>query len=322
MSRPEDLLPPDLFYNDAESAKYTTSSRIRQIQASMTHRALELLNLSDPSFVLDLGCGSGLSGEILSQAGHTWVGMDISPSMLDVALQRQQQRQSSEAVESNRNGKTSTNGTLDSESDGDAMDDSQSSHDSLENDVTDGGEGDLFLADMGQGLPFRAGAFDAAISISALQWLCNVESTQSQTTAESRLRRFFDTLYVALRRPSRAVIQFYPRNNAQRTMITQAAIRAGFGAGLLEDDGGTKNVKVYLVLTVGGGDITGVVEGWEGVDVEDARAVREAKTKHGKGQMRKGGKAWVLGKKEKMRAKGKVVKGDSKYTGRSRGPKF
>ena len=49
------------------------------------------------------------------------------------------------------------------------------------------------------------------------------------------------------------------------------------------------------------------MDGWEGVDVEDARAVREAKMKNGKGvKGEKGGKAWVLGKKEKMRAKGKV----------------
>lgn len=30
-------------------------------------------------------------------------------------------------------------------------------------------EGDLVLGDLGEGLPFRAGAFDGAISISALQ---------------------------------------------------------------------------------------------------------------------------------------------------------
>jgi len=33
-------------------------------------------------------------------------------------------------------------------------------------------EGDLYEMDMGHGLPFRPGVFDAAISISALQWLC------------------------------------------------------------------------------------------------------------------------------------------------------
>jgi len=50
----------------------------------MTHRALELLNLSPdgPAFLLDIGCGSGLSGEILDESGYIWAGVDISPSML------------------------------------------------------------------------------------------------------------------------------------------------------------------------------------------------------------------------------------------------
>lgn len=58
----------------------------------MTYRALELLNLpesSTPSFLLDIGCGSGLSGEILEEAGHLWVGCDVAPSMLEVALERE-----------------------------------------------------------------------------------------------------------------------------------------------------------------------------------------------------------------------------------------
>lgn len=50
----------------------------------MTYRALELLNLppEQPAFLLDIGCGSGLSGEILEEEGYTWVGVDIAPSML------------------------------------------------------------------------------------------------------------------------------------------------------------------------------------------------------------------------------------------------
>lgn len=264
--------PPDLYYNDNESAKYTTSSRIQNIQASMTHRAIELLGLTEPSFILDVGCGSGLSGEILSEDDHTWIGLDISPSMLDIALQREV-------------------------------------------------EGDLFLSDMGQGLPFRAGSFDAAISISAIQWLCNADT--SSVSPEGRLRRFFDTLYACLRRGGRAVCQFYPKNDQQRSMISSAAIRAGFGAGILEDDGGTKNAKLYLVLTVGGGDVTGAVRGMEGVNVEDnRRAARELNGKRKRGQEVKGSKGWIMRKKEQMKNKGKIVKPDSKYTGRRRGPKF
>ncbi|KAJ6020804.1 18S rRNA (guanine(1575)-N(7))-methyltransferase [Penicillium herquei] len=275
MSRPEDQLPPDLFYNDNESRKYTTSSRIRNIQADMTNRALELLDLKSPSFILDIGCGSGLSGDILSQEApedggpHTWIGMDISPSMLDVALQREV-------------------------------------------------EGDLFLADIGQGVPFRPGSFDAAISISAIQWLCNAET--SDVSPEGRLKRFFEGLYASLRRGGRAVCQFYPKNDVQRSMISGAAIKAGFGAGMLEDDPGTKNSKIYLVLTVGGGglsgDITGVVNGMDDVNVLDAR--RKAMEVNNARPARKGDRAWIMKKKEQMERKGKVVKHNSKFTGRKR----
>lgn len=34
-------------------------------------------------------------------------------------------------------------------------------------------EGDVAQLDLGHGLPIRPGSFDGAISISALQWLCN-----------------------------------------------------------------------------------------------------------------------------------------------------
>jgi 18S rRNA (guanine1575-N7)-methyltransferase len=275
MSRPEDILPPDLFYNDTESRKYTTSSRIQKIQSDMTHRALDLLDLTSPSFILDIGCGSGLSGEILSASEedgtpggpHVWVGSDISGSMLGVALEKEV-------------------------------------------------EGDLFLADAGQGVPFRAGTFDAAISISAIQWLCNAES--SEESPAGRLSRFFNGLYAALRRGGRAVCQFYPKNDTQKKMVSQAAVKAGFGAGLLEDDPGTKNAKTYLVLTVGGGeldgDITGVVRGMDGIDVMDARRKGNVK----RGEERKGSKGWIIRKKEQMERKGKVVKANSKYTGRKR----
>ncbi|KAI8383003.1 S-adenosyl-L-methionine-dependent methyltransferase [Blakeslea trispora] len=90
MSRPEHIAPPEIFYGDDEARKYTDNSRITAIQAEMAYRALELLNLSEgPKYLLDIGCGSGLSGEILEEEGHTWVGMDISSAMLDVANERE-----------------------------------------------------------------------------------------------------------------------------------------------------------------------------------------------------------------------------------------
>ncbi|KAL8954040.1 MAG: hypothetical protein Q9222_000097 [Ikaeria aurantiellina] len=240
----------------------------------MTLRALELLELDFPSLIVDVGCGSGLSGEILSSVNptdggpHTWIGMDISASMLDVALQRDVQ-------------------------------------------------GDLLLSDIGQGLPFRPGTFDAAISISTIQWLCNADT--SEVEPQGRLAMFFNGLYASLRRGGRAVCQFYPKNSIQRDMISGAAIKAGFGAGILEDDPGTKNSKIYLVLTVGGGevqgDITGVVKNMRDVNVEHARRhTRSASNTVEK----KGSKAWIVRKKQQMEKRGKVVKASSKYTGRSR----
>ncbi len=41
------------------------------------------------ALILDIGCGSGLSGSVLSEHGHLWVGMDISRSMLNIAKQNE-----------------------------------------------------------------------------------------------------------------------------------------------------------------------------------------------------------------------------------------
>ena len=74
--RPEHSAPPEIFYNDDEARKYTDNSRIINIQRQLTERALELLALPNdgsPKFILDLGCGSGLSGEALTDQGHIWM---------------------------------------------------------------------------------------------------------------------------------------------------------------------------------------------------------------------------------------------------------
>ena len=141
-----------------------------------------MLPPDEPALLLDIGCGSGLSGEILSDAGHTWVGMDISSAMLSVGQDR-------------------------------------------------GMDGDVFEADMGQGLFFRPGVFDGAISISAVQWLCNAD--RSVHNPRARLRTFFQSLFNSLTRGARAVLQFYPENSDQLDLITSSAIRCGFTGGVV-----------------------------------------------------------------------------------------
>ncbi|GAB0197922.1 probable 18S rRNA (guanine-N(7))-methyltransferase [Grus japonensis] len=147
--RPEHRGPPELFYDEAEARKYTQNSRVVEIQSQMSERAVELLGLPEgrPCLLLDVGCGSGLSGDYISDEGHYWIGMDISPAMLDVAVEREV-------------------------------------------------EGDLLLADVGHGIPFRPGMFDGCISISAVQWLCNAD--KKSHSPSKRLYRFFSTLYTAL----------------------------------------------------------------------------------------------------------------------------
>ncbi|KGN50577.1 18S rRNA (guanine-N(7))-methyltransferase RID2 isoform X1 [Cucumis sativus] len=286
-SRPELQAPPEIFYNDAEARKYTSSSRIIEIQAKITDRALELLALPDdgvPRLLLDIGCGSGLSGETLSEHGHQWIGLDISQSMLNVALERET-------------------------------------------------DGDLLLGDMGQGLGIRPGVVDGAISISAVQWLCNAD--KSSHNPRLRLKAFFESLYKCLARGARAVLQVYPENVHQRELILGFAMRAGFAGGVVVDyPHSARSRKEYLVLTCGPPSISATVPKGKDGDYEScsdddiaeddenqtvrmaAPRKRQKITKRGKGR------EWVLKKKEQMRRKGNIVPPDSKYTARKRKARF
>ena len=190
MSRPELTGSASIFYNAREARKYDSSSRMVGIQREITLRAIELLKLPDDGakrFLLDIGCGSGLSGQVLSEHGHVWVGCDVSRDMLDVANERL------EALDGDES---------DGDDDGSANDMDSDNKDNVKN------SGDLMHHDMGTGLPFRPGTFDGCISISALQWLCY--SNASGQVPKHRLMRFFSSLYQVLRRGARAVLQFYP----------------------------------------------------------------------------------------------------------------
>lgn len=301
----------------------------------MTHRALSLLGLTTPSLILDVGCGSGLSGEILTDPSSHPTSRYTGPEAESEA-ESDADMSDSDASGANTNANADvdvaqTGGkeahthakSLSHEWIGIDISPSMLSVASFERAVT----GDLFLSDMGQGLPFRPGTFDGCISISAIQWLCSSPSSLDSEQPARRLKRFFDALFVALKRGARAVCQFYPRDRSQRNMIAKAAMSAGFGTGLLVDDEGTKGGKTYLVCSVGGGDITGVVRGL-GVDVEDGRRGRGGaggRGNAGEGNVKqsgKGSKEWILRKKDQAERRGKVVKADSRYTGRKRKTKF
>lgn len=184
-------------------------------------------------------------------------------------------------------------------------------------------EGDLLLGDLGNGLPLRAHVFDGAVSISAVQWLCNADTTGADPRA--RLRRFFATLYRALARGARAVLQLYPSGPEQAQMITSAALRVGFSGGLVVDFPNSTRAKKYFLVLMAGAS-TALPRPREGEGEEGVAMAGRRKRKHtaeggGGGSKRHPqgkGKEWVLKKKEQMRQKGIEVPQDSRFTARKR----
>lgn len=245
-----------------------------EIQQQLSERAVELLNLPDePLFILDIGCGSGLSGECLTEQDHVWVGVDISKSMLDVAVEREV-------------------------------------------------EGDLLLGDMGEGMPFRPGTFDAVISISALQWLCNAD--KKYHSPPKRMHKFFSTLYSSMARGARAIFQLYPENSSQLELLTTQAMRAGFSGGLVVDyPNSTKAKKMFLCLDAGGTtrQLPKALGEESGASNEVAYSgKRDHKRLRGKAP--KKSRDWILEKKERRRRQGRETRKDTKFTGRKRSCKF
>lgn len=272
--RPEHQAPPDIFYNESEATKYTQNSRIMKIQEEMSERAIELMCLPEDEscLILDVGCGSGLSGSVLEDHGNLWVGIDISTAMLAVAQDREI-------------------------------------------------EGDLVLGDMGHGMPFKAGTFDGAISISALQWLCNADHADHKPS--KRLFKFFSSLFACLSRTARAVFQFYPENSHQIELVTAEAMKAGFFGGLVVDfPNSTKAKKFFLVLMTGGSAPLPKALGTNDVDDRVRFTSKRDRFDKLKGKSLKKSRNWILEKKERRRRQGRTTRPDSVYTGRKRCGKF
>ncbi len=300
------------------------NSRIISIQTEMAERALELLALPEkdnvPRLILDLGCGSGISGEVLSAAGHNWMGMDISESMLRVAQSDLAEWENCEMEDH----------------DGERMD--QDSEEDEEDSIAPH-LSDLLLHDMGHGVCFRPGTFDGCISVSVLQWLFH--SNRSFEHPKKRLSRLFVTLHSALTRSARAVLQFYPSNSEQIDLALACASKAGFSGGVVVDyPNSTKAKKYYLCLMTGGNGVSmpmpkGLTEAsayeMDEEEEEEAQVSEQSKTvkigarkrqRMAKIQKSIKDRSWVLRKKEVYRKRGKDVREDSKYTARKRKPRF
>ena len=181
-------------------------------------------------------------------------------------------------------------------------------------------EGDLLLSDIGNGIPFRPGSFDACISVSVLQWLFNAES--SNTSSHRRLSRFFATLYSALKRGGKAVLQFYPETEGQSATVMAEAKRAGFGGGIVVDYPDSKKARKYYLCLVAGFTDSNTFSTPQGLTDEaiDQRSTKRRKADKRKQETRK---EFIVRKKELYRKRGKEgVPYDSKYSGRKRRTQF
>ncbi|KAF7682827.1 18S rRNA (guanine-N(7))-methyltransferase bud23 [Astathelohania contejeani] len=85
MVRPEYEGPPQQYYGKETAASYDQNTRIIDVQQSIASRCIQLLEIAQNSFLLDIGCGSGWSGSVISASGHQWLGVDISMDMLELA---------------------------------------------------------------------------------------------------------------------------------------------------------------------------------------------------------------------------------------------
>jgi 18S rRNA (guanine1575-N7)-methyltransferase len=259
-------IPPHEFYTGSVVVK-SSNSRYASIQQSLTERALEILDLHSqlPLLVLDLGCGSSTSGEVIRASGHIPCGVDIAPEMLLKAA------------------------------------------DHLPDDCHDS----LLRVDVGLGLPFRPGIFQAALGLDLLPWL--FRDYPGWAPHEKRIHTFFQSLHGCLQCGARAVFNFHPGGPDRAEFLTIITTRCGFGGGIRVDEPhSAKGKMAWLILEVGGAPVEGVDRMFAG-----SKGCRVDRSAH---PLKKGfnRKQWIIKKKERQRKLGQKVANDSKYTGRSR----
>ena len=85
---PEDYVLPEIYYTEERAKQYDSNSRIQKIQREMAQRALEILEITPPALFLDLGCGTGISMQVLTEEGFEVMGIDIAEPMLALARQK------------------------------------------------------------------------------------------------------------------------------------------------------------------------------------------------------------------------------------------
>lgn len=295
MTRPENKAPPaNIFY--AESKSYAVSSRMNVIQTEITEKCISFLNLEKPSLILDLGCGTGMSGRELARHGHHWVGCDISKEMLLMSKSyiedefESNTEMDSDFYRESGNIKKEEFVNNDFENYESKSGDSKNNHSETHlNPLA------LINLDISDCIPFKTGIFDAFISVSCFQWLFH-----NRNIPESRkiIRKLFTRLRDIVKFKGKGVIQFYSQHSDHTQVLVDEAIRIGFVAELLLDGEGKKR-KQFLLL-----DCTTKER-----KIKKTKKVDKVREK-------------IAKMKERRIKKGLSVSRDSKYSGRKRCKKF
>ncbi|PFH33315.1 methyltransferase [Besnoitia besnoiti] len=382
MSRPEYEASADVFYNALEAKKYARSSRMQAIQTQLTDRALELLLLpaasegngeTQPSLLLDLGFGSGISGARLADKGHFVVGVDISKCMLDEAVDAGNTEENADAILADL-GKplrfrpgvfdgaisisalqwlcsairsevpaatiatASASTREENEEDMESCEEDESDDDGHSRSRSPNADANEVAMSHDASSDGAATSTVNSLSAAAARGAALVPSAAGDAKPNApykRLRCLFQWLFASLKTGGRAVLQFYPDSPQQVEMVTSAALRSGFGGGIVVDyPNSTKAKKFFLVLWVGGShlpdqqqqlqQLQAAALGTDGpAHIESARRERQKNIRRGKSSKATvTRREWIEKKKEKQRLQGKKVRHESKYTGRKRKDRF
>ena len=276
-----------MFYNEVEATKYHESTRIIHIQEEITKRAIELLNIPEGEVhnILDIGCGSGLSGEVIEDAGHLFTGMDISPSMLQLAAS--------------------------GENDGDVL-------------LSDMGQGLPFRAatfdgcisisavqwlcysnKRGENPRRRLNQFFSSLYMSLKQGarcvlqLYPESPEQMEMISTSAMRAGF----------SGGLVVDFP--NSSKAKKHYLCLFAGLPKQRADGSAPEVNMPQAIGQSGAGGGIT-----------NEQRNAQGGGKKRGKNRAPVKSRDWIVSKKERQRRQGKEVKKDTKFTGRSRPERF
>lgn len=139
-----------------------------------------------------------MSGAVLTESGHSWIGCDTSADMLSLA-------QGNTEMLSNSSAGNLAKPSAPSLASRTGYNKLNHRHAGLQEAMSQpsAGKGLVFHSDMAQGLPLKAGSIDGAVSISAVQWLCHLPNPMLA------LARLFSDLYRCLKPGCKAVLQVY-----------------------------------------------------------------------------------------------------------------